>query len=323
MPKPIGVDESEIAFGEIAAAEERAAQVGRAVLRDLLSLLRPGQWPKNVLAVSIPLLDLRVWNLVSLLHVAWAVVAFTVASSIVYVVNDLADRNRDRAHPTKRHRAIASGRTSVPEVLLLLVLLFGLLVGVLSLEPVSSCWPIGAYLLLTTCYSAALKHVPLVDVFVVALGFGLRMMQGYLAVRVEVSGWLLTCVFLLCLLFILGKRRQELSATAGAHRPALRGYTIPFTDQLMLLSAVLAVGSYLLYVRTEAPLGRYALAAAVLTAPLALFGLFRYLQMVLVQNGGENPVRMLLRDPALVINSLLMIAVSGGFLLISHFRPST
>ncbi|GAB2948537.1 decaprenyl-phosphate phosphoribosyltransferase [Micromonospora polyrhachis] len=318
IPEPTVVDKPEKTFGPIATVEERSVRAIRNVGRGLISLLRPGQWPKNVLAVSLPLLDLEIWSLAALWRVAWAVAAFTVASSIVYVVNDLADRNRDRTHPTKRYRAIASGLVSIPEVLLLLTVQFGLLVGLLSLQPLSSSWPIGAYLVLTTCYSAALKHVPLVDVFVVAFGFGLRMMQGYVAVDTEVSGWLLTSVFLLCLLLILGKRRQELVTTDGAHRPALRGYTIPLTDQLMLLNAVLSVGSYLLYLRTEAPLGNYALATAVLTAPLAMFGMFRYLQMVLVHDGGENPVRMLLRDPALVINALLLVAVSGGFMLAAH-----
>jgi len=177
---------------------------------------------------------------------------------------------------------------------------------------------VAVYLLIATAYSAGLKHVPLVDIFVVATGFGLRLMQGYLAVGTEVSGWLLTSVFSLCLLLTVGKRRQELTSTGGAHRPALRGYTLPLIDQLTVLSAVLSAGSYLLYLRTEAPLGTYGLAAAVVSAPLALFALFRYLQLVLVNEDGENPVRLLVRDPALVVNSLLWLALSGGFLVASR-----
>lgn len=286
--------------------------------RNALLLARPGQWAKNLLVVPVALLDLDVWSLAALGRVAWAVVAFTIAATLVYTVNDIVDRDRDRGHPTKRSRPLAAGLLSVRAALLLLVVQAGLLVAVLTAQPSTRSWPIAAYLLVAVGYSAGLKHVPLVDVFVVAIGFGLRLMQGYVALDVEVSGWLLTCVYSICLLFTVGKRRQELVATGGAHRPALRGYTVALADQLMVLSAVLAVGSYLLYLRTEAPLAEYGLAAAVLSAPLALFGLFRYLQLVLVGEGGENPVRLLLRDPALVVNALLWMALSGGFLLASR-----
>jgi 4-hydroxybenzoate polyprenyltransferase len=290
--------------------------------RDLIALARPGQWAKNVLVVPLVLLDLHVWNAGGLLRVGWAIAVLTVASALVYAVNDITDRHRDRLHPTKRHRPIASGRVSVRAAATLAAVELGLLVGLVSLQPLAHSWPAGAYLLLAAAYSAGLKHVPLVDVFVVAAGFGLRLLMGYAAVGAgqlsQVSGWLLTCVFSLCLLLTVGKRRHELVAAGVAHRPALRGYTVPLADQLMVLSAMLAVGAYLLYLRTEAPLGPYSLAAAVVCAPLALFGLFRYLQLVLVNQHGGNPAHLLVRDPVLVANSLLWVAVSGAFLLASR-----
>ncbi|MEU7755960.1 UbiA prenyltransferase family protein [Micromonospora sp. NPDC049171] len=264
------------------------------------------------------LLDLDVWSLGAILRVGWAIVALTIASTLVYTLNDIADRHRDGGHPTKRHRPIASGRISIRVGLLLAAVQGVLLVVLCGLQPWPRIWPVAAYLALAIAYSFALKHVPLVDIFVVATGFGLRLMQGYLVLGVDPSGWLLTSVFSLCLLLTVSKRRQELTTVGGAHRPALRGYTVPLIDQLMVLSAVMSVGSYLLYLRTEAPLGANGLVAAVLSAPLALFALFRYLQLVLVADGGADPVRLLLRDPALVVNSLLWLAVSGGFLLASR-----
>jgi 4-hydroxybenzoate polyprenyltransferase len=297
--------------------ERLTADVG--VGRDLISLLRVAQWPKNILVVPIVLIDLHVWSLSTVWRVAWAVIAFTVAATVVYVVNDIVDQERDRAHPTKRWRSIASGRVSVRKAIALAAFQFAVLIGVLSLEPWSWSWPIAAYLVLNTGYSIALKHAPLVDIFVVAGGFGLRVLLGYVVAGVAISGWLLTCAFSLCLLLCVGKRRQELVATDGVHRPALRGYTVQFTDQLMAFCGVLAAVSYLLYVRTEAPLGGYGQAAAIVTVPLALFGLFRYLQLVLVYEGGADPVNTLLRDPALVINSLLWAGLILGFLLVSHF----
>jgi 4-hydroxybenzoate polyprenyltransferase len=282
---------------------------------DLFRLVRPGQWPKNLLVVSVPLVDLGVWRWTTVWGVVWAVVAFTLASTLVYVLNDALDRERDRAHPVKRHRPIAAGRLSMPAVVAYASVLSGLLVVVLSVQPWSWAWPIGVYLLLNLGYSLGLKNVPLLDVFLVASGFVLRVIQGYVAADFPPSGWLLICVLSLSLLLAVSKRRQELTATDTSHRPALLGYTVPFTEQLMVLSAVLAASSYLLYLRTEVPFVSTGSAAVALLAPLALFGLFRYLQLIAVRGGGGDPTRTLLRDPPLVVNAALWMVLSIGIQL--------
>jgi len=281
----------------------------------LVQLARPDHWPKNVLVVCVPLLDPLSWNRTALANLGGAVVAFTLASILVYVLNDLADRQRDARNPSRWHRPLASGRLSPRTAVVFAMAVALLLVGVLTLQPVATSWPVAGYLLLNIAYSFGLKHAPLLDVFIVAAGFVLRVVCGYLATGVAIPGWLLTAVFTLCLLLALGKRRQELHSTGDDHRPALRGYTVGLTEQLMQLAAALAVGSYLLYLRDEAPLGAHASIAVVLLAPMAAFGLFRYLQLVLVHHAGGKPVRILVRDPALVANTLLWAAVSGGLLL--------
>ena len=172
-----------------------------------------------------------------------------------------------------------------------------------------------AYLLLSAAYSGKLKHLPILDVFAVAAGFVLRLLQGYIALGEEASGWLVTVVFTLCLLLTTGKRRHELQVSTPGHRPSLAGYSVPLTEQLMLFSAVLTVGAYLLYIRTEAPLGPYAIAASMACLPFALFGVFRYLQLVMIQKVGGSPVRLLLRDPAIMINAGLWVGLSAWFLL--------
>jgi 4-hydroxybenzoate polyprenyltransferase len=280
-----------------------------------IRLSRPGQWPKNLLVVCVPVLDLRIWGLATLGRLAWAVVTFTLASILVYVLNDVIDRDRDRDHPTNRHRPLASGRLSVPAAALFAAALAVLLFVVVISQPWAMSWPVGVYLVVSAAYSLGAKHVPLLDVFLVATGFLLRLAQGYVVVPVSASGWLLICVFSLCLLLTVGKRRYELTTVGTHHRPALRGYTVPLTEQLMALSAVLTAGSYLLYLRTEAPMGGHGPMAAALMAPLALFGLFRYLQLVAVQGAGGDPVRTLLRDPALVVNAVLWAGLYCGFLL--------
>lgn len=281
----------------------------------LTQLARPGQWPKNILVVSVPLLDPQSWGRTALAGLGWAIVTFTLASVLVYVLNDLVDRRRDAVNPARWHRPLASGRISPRAATVFAGGVATLLVGVLTLQSTVTAWPIAAYLLLNLGYSLGLKHVPLLDVFLVAIGFVLRLVHGYLATGATIPGWLLTAVFALCLLLALGKRRQELRSSGGVHRPALRGYTVALTEQLMQLSAALTAGSYLLYLRDEAPLAGHAPLAAVLLTPMAVFGLFRYMQLVLVHDVGGNPTRTLVRDPALVTNTALWAALSGVFLV--------
>lgn len=287
----------------------------------LVRLARPGQWPKNILVVSVPLLDPQSWDRGALTGLSWAIVAFTLAAVLVYVLNDLVDRRRDADNPVRWHRPLASGRLTPRAATVFAGAVATLLVGVLTLQGAANAWPIAAYLLLNVGYSLGLKHVPLLDVFLVATGFVLRLVHGYLATGAAIPGWLVTAVFTLCLLLALGKRRQELRSTGGVHRPALRGYTVALTEQLMQLSAALTAGSYLLYLRDEAPLATYAPLAAVLLTPMAVFGLFRYLQLVLVHDVGGNPVRTLVRDPALVANTALWAVLSGVFLVAAARGP--
>lgn len=286
----------------------------RRLAAGLLSLTRPGQWVKNLLVVPLALLSAPLWTLDLLGDAGWAVVAFTVASAAVYVGNDVADRDRDRVHPVKRSRPVASGAVPVAAAVALLLVLLVSLGLVLAARP-AAAWPIVVYLLVNLAYSVRLKHVPLLDVFVLATGFVLRTLLGYAATGVPVSPWLLTCVLSGSLLLGLGKRRHELAVGGERHRPALRGYSVALIDQLLALNAALTVMAYLMF--ADAELGT-ASTPAVLSAPFALFGLSRYLQVLLVQRQGGNPLRILLRDRPLVVTSLLWAAVVGAALLVSH-----
>jgi len=282
----------------------------KSVLPGLIALLRLGQWPKNLLVVPLALLG-TAWNPAAFGRIGLAVAAFTVASSLVYVLNDIADRKRDRLHPVKRHRALASGQVGVPAAVLLAVLLVVPLIALVTALTPRHAWPVLVYLVLNAAYSWKLKHLPLLDVFCVATGFVLRLLGGYEATGYPVAGWLVLCVLALCLLLILGKRRHEMSHGGARHRPALSGYSTSFLDHVLVLCSVLTVVTYLLFVRTETWLGP----AALLTAPCAMLALFRYLQIVIVQSQGGNPVHILLRDPVMIANS----SVWGGLLLLSHF----
>ncbi|WP_103336538.1 UbiA prenyltransferase family protein [Amycolatopsis sp. CA-126428] len=286
----------------------------RTAPRDLLALVRPGQWPKSVLVVPLVLLHPAAWTWPRPAALAEAVVLFVLASSVVYIGNDLADARYDRGHPAKRHRPIASGRVPVGAAVALgAALLAALVVATAVTRPVLFA-PLGAYIALNVAYSRRLKHVPVAEVFAVATGFALRVLAGYLATGVRPSGWLLLCVFLLCFLPVLGKRRRELDLPEPLRRPVLRGYPAAFLDQLLVLTAGLTVVPFLFFALERwGPRADLVLAAAL---PPVLFGLLRYLHVVLVQAGGADPARGLLRDRVLLgTGAVVVVALATAGLL--------
>ncbi|MBO4204958.1 UbiA prenyltransferase family protein [Micromonospora echinofusca] len=293
------------------------------LLRDLIQLSRPTHWVKSLLVVPVPLLETPVWTVDILVRLGWAVGVFVLASSAVYVGNDLADRQRDRNHPVKRHRPIAAGRVPVPLAWLYCALLLGALAWLLLTGPPGHAGPVLGYLVLNVAYSRGLKHVPLVEAGAVALGFVLRVAQGYLATGGAVSGWLLVTVFAGCLLLVIGKRRQELLDSGPAHRPALRGYTVELAGHLVQLTSVLAVTAGLVYLRTEAPLAGYGEAAMLLSTPIVLYLTSRYLQLALVGRAAGDPVRLLLRDRAVLVTGLLWGVLLAGLLAAARIPALT
>lgn len=293
----------------VLAAARRLRALTRYLLtltRDLIVLARPGHAVKNLLAVPLALVDVPQWTGATLLRTGWAVLAFSVAASMIYVVNDIVDRRLDRTHPVKRHRPIAAGRITVPVAGLFAAGLAGLLATMVIAGPDLPWWPLLGYLALSVAYSRWWKHLPLLDICVVAAGFVLRVLQGYAASGAAPSGLLLTAVFGGCLVLILGKRRHELTVAGVAHRPALAGYNLLLTDHLLGLNAALTSTTFLLYLNTDAPLGGWRAFTLAVVVPLGLLAAFRYLQTVLVREAGGDPIRALLRDRMIVASAVLI-----------------
>jgi 4-hydroxybenzoate polyprenyltransferase len=276
-----------------------------------LVLLRPRQWVKNIFVVIIPL---AVDPAALFHHLNWAlatVVAFTAASAAVYILNDWLDRDKDRLHPVKRHRPLASGQVGPLGALLLGAGCLAILAALGSLLPPAALAAIAGYAVLNLAYCLALKHYPLVDVSVVAVGFVLRAVAGCLAVAAPFNPTLVICVYCTCLLMSLGKRRHELVTAsvrgqAAAQRPALTGYSVPLLDQLMAVLLAATLFSYELFVLT-AP-HPHAAVLAVVTVPFAVFAICRYMQLLAVHRSGGEPGRDVLTDAPLVINAVLWLA---------------
>lgn len=280
-----------------------------------LALVRPWQWVKNG-AVLLPLLDPATWGHATWGRLALAVAAFVLASSMVYAVNDIADRERDRHHPVKRKRPIPSGAVSVP-VAALVAAACGL--GAISLALAAGpglLIPVGAYAILNLAYSRGLRDVPVLELFIVAVGFPLRALAGYQALEAPPSSVVILSTLFMSLLLVLGKRRRELEVATARHRRALRGYTPGLLDQLVSITAGLGTATFLLFALGGPHAADDKWPLAMLAVPLLVAALFRYLQRIAVGGGDGDPTRLLLRDPVLIVIAIIALACIAASALI-------
>jgi 4-hydroxybenzoate polyprenyltransferase len=295
--------------GESTVADTQVATTVRLVA--LARSLRPKQWTKNLLVFAGLVFTYNLLNPEMLGRVILAFVAFCALSSAGYLWNDLRDAPADRLHPTKRRRPIAAGLVppglAMSTALALAVAGLGLAFGL----GVSFALIAVLYLLLTITYSIWLKHLVLIDVFGISAGFVLRAVGGAVVIGVPVSPWLYVCTVLVSLFLGLGKRRNELElleSGAANHRKNLDQYTLELVDHLILVVASVTIMAYSLYTFTADNLPRDH--SMMLTIPLVVYGLFRYLYLVLVRRQGGAPEDLLLTDPGMLGTAIAWVALS-------------
>jgi 4-hydroxybenzoate polyprenyltransferase len=305
------------------AVRSRARPAPLLLPRALLLALRPRQWTKNGLlfigfAFTINQRD-EAFEPTLVARTVAAFVCFCALSSAGYLLNDVVDIEADRQHPTKRLRPIAAGHVPIPLALALGVALaalgligtfiLGTLLGVLAL----------AYVLLTAVYSTTLKHLVLLDIFGLAGGFVLRAAAGAVAIDVPISPWLYIATLLGALLIALGKRRAELQTLgveATAHRRNLDTYSIEFIDQLILVISSAVLMTYAQYTFTAPNLP--ANHSMMLTIPVIMYGLFRYLFLVRRGEAGGAPEELLFRDRPLLLAVVLWALLAVALLYVSR-----
>lgn len=264
----------------------------------LIRLLRPHQWLKNGF-VFVGLLFGHAWHAAAPAQAALAAfAAFCLLSSAVYVANDLVDREQDRRHPEKKKRPLASGAVGVPAALALAA---ACLAGGLALAfAVSEApWIFVAYLLLNIVYNLGAKHTVILDVFIIAAGFMLRILAGTVGIGIPPTHWLLLCGLMLTLFLGFAKRRAELEALPGdsaGHRRVLEHYSAPLLDQFIGLAATGTVVSYALYTVSPETIELHGTPWLIASVPFVLYGLLRYLFLLHRRGGGGDPARELLRD---------------------------
>ena len=290
------------------------------ILTGLIQTMRPRQWSKNIV-VFVPFVftlnqawqpfSSEMWRLMGLSLLAFVI--FCVLSGAVYLINDLADIEKDRLHPTKRSRALASGRLPGNVALVVAgILLVVALTAAFWLRPLFALIGL-AYAAINIAYSLVLKHWVIVDVFAVSSGFVLRAIAGAVVIGVPISPWLYVVAILLSLFIGINKRRNELVLLAGeaaSHRPTLGDYTLPLLDEMTGVVTSATVMAYSLYTFSAETLPQNH--SMMLTIPFVIYGIFRYLYLIHVRNEGGDPSELVFKDrPLLVAVGLWGLTVLG------------
>lgn len=269
------------------------------MIRDFVILMRPRQWVKN-LFIFLPLFfALRITDLSLLVRAGMAFICFCFLAGGIYTFNDYHDREEDKRHPRKKMRPLAAGRVSAKAALTMAALLV--------ISGMVGSWLLGInlfylaffYLLLNIFYTLKIKHVAILDIFSVALGFVIRIFVGGFVTGLTIYPWIVVMTFLLALFLAIGKRREDVvifMQNARETRKSVNGYTLHFIDNAMIAMAAITIVSYLMYTMSEEVTAKFGTDYLYVTAVFVMLGLMRYLQITMVEGRSADPTDVLLRD---------------------------
>jgi 4-hydroxybenzoate polyprenyltransferase len=277
------------------------------------------QWTKNLVVIAALIFSRNLFRLPLTLRSVGALGIFCLLSGSIYVFNDLVDLEQDRRHPIKRNRPIASGRVGRGEAIALglVTALTGLVLAAFLNRAFFVVSLI--YVVISLLYSLGLKNMVVLDVLIISVGFVLRAMAGVEALKdlepgVIMSPWLLVCTLFLALFLGFNKRRHELDLLAddaGRHRRSLDDYSKEFLDAMIAVVTAATVIAYAIYTIWPATVEKFQTGNLIYTVPFVVFGLFRYMYLVIMRNRGGSPAEVLVSDMPLVVDILLWIAVAG------------
>ncbi|MBW2090584.1 MAG: decaprenyl-phosphate phosphoribosyltransferase [Deltaproteobacteria bacterium] len=277
------------------------------MLYNILKLLRPKQWTKNLFVLAPLFFSGELLQPILALSTIFAAFLFSLMSSAAYVLNDIADLERDRQHPKKRLRPLVSGEVPIS----IGWALFAVLVGFSLALTWFLTWKLSVililYLTVNIAYSYSLKQIAIVDVFCISSGFIFRVIAGGVVSGVYISHWLLLCTLTLSLFLAFGKRREEFVSLQGNpsdQRPSLQGYSLSFLDHAISTVATLTIICYILYVADPETTEFFGTRAVLITSIFVLYGMFHYLNLLQTRQQGGNPVTMLLSDRPLQLACL-------------------
>jgi 4-hydroxybenzoate polyprenyltransferase len=284
-------------------------------MKSIVKLLRPHQWTKNLACLGGVLFGGSFLNPKAISFGLLMVVSFSAISSAMYILNDVQDRERDRQHPKKKLRPIASGQISILTASCLSILLVTVGMVIAFQLSLKATFCLILYVVINISYSFKLKHSALFDVNCIALGFVLRLLSGIYAIGNIPTAWITLCTFSLALVLGFCKRRAELysikdSSQSGIQRPVLIHYTLPYLDSLISSTSTMTIVSYALFTVTS---GKNP--SLVVTVPIVYFAIFHYTHLVMIRQRGEEPERILLKDKKIQLSLILWLIC---YLLITH-----
>jgi 4-hydroxybenzoate polyprenyltransferase len=293
--------------------------VRRALQSALLFLvsLRPRQWPKNLFVFAALFFSRNIFDGGLLLRVTAVFIIFCLLSGVGYVINDVLDRKKDAVHPLKAKRPIASGGLGATAAAAAAAVLAPLLLVLSYLIDPSLLFICLAYLSLSVLYTLWLKHIVILDIIVIALGFILRVEAGAVVIGVVPSLWLMVCTFLLALFLALAKRRHEIVALEGAadtHRYVLAEYSAYLLDQMIAVVTASTLLAYILYTISEETVTKFGTSRLIVTVPFVVYGIFRYLYLVHRKQEGGSPESVFFTDKPFLANTLLW-GITVGIIL--------
>ena len=281
------------------------------MLLSFIKLIRIPQWIKN-LFVFVPLVfSKHLFDKDYLISSLIAFLIFSLISSIVYVINDIADVESDRLHPQKKFRPIAAGKINSTQAISISGILF--IVAIILMQNYNlrfiSC--VGLYFILNIIYSFVLKNIVLLDIFSIAAGFMIRVFAGAFAISVEISSWLILTTMFISLFLAIMKRRSELNIVENhdfiATRKVLQHYSLNFADQMATVASAGVIICYALYTVAQRTVTIFHTDNLIYTTPFVVFGIFRYMYLVYMNQKGENTTEVMITDPAMIINVILYI----------------
>jgi 4-hydroxybenzoate polyprenyltransferase len=285
-------------------------------IKDLLQLIRVKQWIKNFFLFAPLIFSHHLFQTDYLFTVIQAFIAFCFISSVVYIINDIADLEQDKNHPVKKNRPLPSGKISKSTAILISLIFF---IGMVSLAynlNTKFKIAIATYFIINILYSFKLKQIVLLDIFFIAFGFMIRIIAGGWVINVYISSWLILTTLFLSLFLAVTKRRSELAVidNNSSTRKVLEQYSINFADQMATIAAAGTVISYALYTVSERTKELFHTENLIFTTPFVVYGIFRYLYLVHKKNLGENPTYIVTSDLPMIINILLWILFSIGII---------
>ncbi len=283
------------------------------VVKEIFNSLRPQQWIKNFFIFAALIFSQNIFTLSLVAKTVVAFVSFCVISSALYILNDLKDIEEDKRHPVKSKRPLASGRLKKSYAILSFFVLSALAFILAVTLNINFLIVTLVYFFLQIAYSFWLKHVVILDVFVIATGFLIRVVAGGLAIEVSLSSWLLICTILLALFLAMGKRRHELvllDDEAKDHRPILKEYNPYFLDQMIAVVTASTVIAYCLYTISAETVAKFGTRDLLYTVPFVLYGIFRYLYLIHQRHEGGTPETLIIKDKPLLIDIFLWIGTA-------------